>query len=194
MRSPSPLAGLLAGGRERSPRPRGTAPLSAEPWLRGPLAGVHPLLAPILYSFQQAREDLRRWTEGLTTDQLWARPMGLGSTGFHIRHIGGSVERLMTYALGGELTASQFARLEREHEPGQPLSDLLSDLERRLSAAEELVRNLDPARLAEPRVVGRKRLPTTLGGLLTHITEHTQRHVGETIVTVKVVRATQPER
>jgi len=168
--------------------------MTAEPWLRGPLEEVHPLLAPILYSFQQAREDLSHWTEGLTTDQLWARPMGLGSVGFHIRHIGGSVERLMTYALGGQLAASQLAGLERENEPGQPLADLLTDLERRLSAAEQVVRTLDPIRLTEGREVGRKRLPTTLGGLLTHIAEHTQRHVGETIVTVKVLRATQPDK
>ena len=160
-----------------------------EPWLRGPLEDVHPLLAPIFYSFQQAREDLRHWTAGITTEQLWARPMGFGSIGFHVRHIGGSVERLLTYAVGGELSESQLSEIEKEMEPGQELSDLLIELDRRLTAAEQLVRTLDPASLAEPRQVGRKRLPTTLGGLLTHIAEHTQRHVGEAIVTVKVVKS-----
>ncbi|HME10155.1 MAG TPA: DinB family protein [Bryobacteraceae bacterium] len=164
--------------------------MKTEPWLRGPIEQVHPLLAPILYSFQQAREDLHRWTEGLSSDQLWARPLGLGSIGFHIRHIGGSVERLMTYAMGGQLTAPQLAELEREMEQGQTHDGLLNDLERRFQAAERQVRTLDPARLTEPREVGRKRLPSTLGGLLTHIAEHTQRHVGEAIVTVKVIRAT----
>lgn len=165
------------------------APLTNEPWLRGPIEEVHPLLAPILYSFQQAREDLRRCTEGLTTDQLWARPMGLGAIGFHIRHIGGSVERLMSYAMGGQLTDAQLGELEREMASGQALAGLLNDLARRFRAAEQQVRTLDAARLTEPREVGRKRLPSTLGGLLTHIAEHTQRHVGEVIVTVKVIRA-----
>src|SRR5271170_1105929 len=159
-----------------------------EPWLRGPLEDVHPLLAPIFYSFQQAREDLRHWTAGITSEQLWARPMGLGSIGFHIRHIGGSVERLLAYAVGGQLSETQLSEIEKEMDPGQALDDLLIELDRRLTAAEQLVRTLDPASLAEARQVGRKRLPTTLGGLLTHIAEHAQRHVGEAIVTVKVVR------
>jgi uncharacterized damage-inducible protein DinB len=162
-----------------------------EPWLRGPLEDVHPLLAPIFYSFQQAREDLRHWTAGITREQLWARPMGLGSIGFHIRHIGGSVERLLTYAVGGQLSEAQLSEIEKEMEPGQKLDDLLSELDRRLTAAENLVRTLDPASLAEPREVGRKRLPATLGGLLTHIAEHTQRHVGEAIVTVKIAETTR---
>lgn len=63
--------------------------------MRGLIAGVDPLLAPVLYSFQQARENLRRWTEGLSTGQLWAAPHGLGSVGFHMRHIAGSTGRLM---------------------------------------------------------------------------------------------------
>jgi uncharacterized damage-inducible protein DinB len=163
-----------------------------EPWLRGPLENVHPLLAPILYSFQQAREDLRHWTKGITTEQLWARPMGFGSIGFHIRHIGGSVERLLTYAVGRQLSASQLSELDREMEPGEPLDDLLNNLDQRLLAAEQVVRTLNPASLAEPRTVGRKLLPTTLGGLLTHIAEHTQRHVGQAIVTIKVVKFNPP--
>lgn len=163
-----------------------------EPWLRGPLEGVHPLLAPILYSFQQAREDLQRWTQGLTKDQLWERPFDSGSVGFHIRHIGGSVARLMSYARGEQLTPSQLGALEREMEPGPGLADLLHELDNQLVEAERLVRKLDPAQMSEPREVGRKRLPTTLGGLLTHIAEHTQRHVGELIVTVKAVKAATP--
>ena len=79
-----------------------------EPWLRGPISGVHPLIAPILYSFQQAREDLARFTEGLTPERLWASPHGFGSAGFHIRHIAGSTERLMSYLQNRELTADQM--------------------------------------------------------------------------------------
>jgi len=160
-----------------------------EPWLRGPLEGVHPLLSPLLYSFQQASEDLRKWTDGLTTDQVWTRPHGLAPLGFQIRHIGGSVERLMTYVFGGQLSEQQMQDLATQMDPGATLQQLLSQMEQRFAAAEAKVRTIDPATLHQPRQVGRKRLPTTVGGLLTHIAEHMQRHVGQAIVTAKIVRS-----
>jgi len=159
-----------------------------EPWLRGPVPGVHPLAAPVLYAFQQAREDLARYTEGLTAGQIWASPHGFGSVGFHIRHIAGSTLRLLTYLEGRRLTPVQLAELESEKTPGASRGDLLAELDRSLAEAEEVVRALDPARLAEPREVGRKRLPTTVIGLLTHIAEHTQRHVGQAISAAKWAR------
>src|SRR5437660_7689603 len=91
--------------------------MSAEPWLRGPIPGVHPLVAPILYAFQQAREDLAKHTEGLTAEQLWASPHGFGSAGFHVRHIAGSTERLMAYLQGRALTDAQMAELRDESRP-----------------------------------------------------------------------------
>ncbi len=158
--------------------------------MRGPIPGVNPLLAPILYSFQQAREDLARYTGGLTPDQIWARPHGFGSVGFHLRHIAGSTDRLMTYLQGGELSAAQLAALAAEQEPRGPGRDqLLAAMDEAFHRAGELVRQLDPARLAEPRAVGRKRLPTTVIGLLTHIAEHTQRHVGQAISAAKLAAA-----
>ncbi len=68
-----------------------------EAWMRGPIAGVDPLVAPVLYTFQQAREDLRCWTERLSPEQVWAKPYGFSSVGFHMRHIAGSTGRLMSY-------------------------------------------------------------------------------------------------
>lgn len=163
-----------------------------EPWMRGPIDGVDPLLAPVLYSFQQAREDLASFTDGLTTEQLWARPYGFGSAGFHIRHIGGSVDRLMTYLQGRQLSESQMATLKSEHEPGASRDQLLADLNRDFTQAEAIVRAIDPSTLTEPRGIGRKQLPTTVIGLLTHIAEHTQRHVGQAISAVKLIRAIEP--
>ncbi len=162
---------------------------SVEPWMRGPLAGIDPIIQPLFFCFQQAREDLDKWTAGLTTDQLWARPFGLGPVGFHIRHAGGAAERLMVYALGGQLSEEQLAAMKSEMEPGASREDLFAQLEARLHAAEHIARGLDVRAWNEPRHVGRKQLPTTLGGLIAHIAEHTQRHVGEAIVTAKVVRA-----
>jgi uncharacterized damage-inducible protein DinB len=156
-----------------------------EPWLRGPIEGVHPIIAPVLYAFQQAREDLARYTAGLTAEQLWARPHGFGPVGFHIRHIAGSTERLLSYLEQRALTPQQLAALGREHECGMGREELLGHLDRALRDAEAVVRRVAPATLAEPRYVGRKRLPTTVIGLLTHIAEHTQRHVGQAIAAAK---------
>jgi len=108
--------------------------------------------------------------------------------GFHIRHIGGSVNRLMTYARGEQLSVAQFAELEREMESGASLAELLADMDSLLSKAEATARDLDPADFEKPRAIGRSRLTTTLAGLLVHIAEHTQRHVGEAIITAKILR------
>jgi len=160
-----------------------------EPWLRGPVPGVSPLVAPILYAFQQAREDLALHTDGLTTEQMWATPFGFGSVGFHVRHIAGSTDRLMTYVQGRQLSDHQLAALKSEHEPGATREALLADLDSVFQRSEQVVRALDPAALADPREVGRKRLPTTVIGLLTHIAEHTQRHVGQAISAAKLTQS-----
>ena len=164
--------------------------MTEEPWLRGRIADVHPLVAPVLYAFQQAREDLAHYTEGLSPEQLGATPHGFGSAGFHIRHIAGSTGRLMTYLMGRELTEEQFAELRNEErQPGGDRQELLAILEAAFASAEAAVRTIDPAKLAEPRAIGRKKLPTTVIGLLTHIAEHTQRHIGQAISACKWAKA-----
>jgi uncharacterized damage-inducible protein DinB len=162
--------------------------MPTEPWMRGPIPGVDPLVAPVLYSFQQAREDLAQHTEGLTAAQLWAKPHGFGSVGFHLRHIAGSTDRLMTYLTGHQLSEAQMEFLRHEHDPGATREELLTALDAGFQQAEAIVRALDPAKLSEPRGVGRKMLPTTVTGLLTHIAEHTQRHVGQAISAAKLAR------
>jgi len=160
-----------------------------EPWMRGPIEGVHPLCAPILFAFQQAREDLAAYTEGLSASQLWATPYGLGSAGFHILHIAGSTERLMQYLQGRPLSAVQLEALAAEPTTaGIERDELLAAMDRVFRASESVVRTLAPEMLAEPRTVGRKQLPTTVIGLLTHIAEHTQRHVGQAISAAKLAR------
>ena len=158
-----------------------------EPWMRGPMEGVHPLLAPVLYSFQMAREDLEKFTAGLPPGRIWATPHGLASVGFHILHIAGSTNRLTTYLQGRELAAAQLDAMAAEESPGEPSRDqLLAVLNQAFGDAEAIIRATDPATFAEARTVGRKRLPTTVIGLLTHIAEHTQRHVGQAIVAAKL--------
>jgi len=159
-----------------------------EPWLRGPIAGLSPLVSPVLYAFQQAREDLAHFTEGLSTGQIWARPHGFGPVGFHLRHIAGSIQRLMTYLEGRALDEGQMVALKTEMDPGATREELLAALDATFAAAEAVVRRIDPATLAAPRTVGRQGLPTTVIGLLTHTAEHTQRHVGEAISAAKLAR------
>ncbi len=163
---------------------------SAEPWLRGPLADVHPLLAPTLQAFAQAREDLAHWTNGLSDAEIWSRPEGIAPVGFHLRHIAGSVERLTAYIRGEQLTVTQLEAIhhESEPEPSSSLPELLVRVNEALQKCEQVIRALDPGILAEPRTVGRKHLPTTVIGLVVHLAEHTQRHVGELIVTSKLCR------
>jgi DinB superfamily len=159
---------------------------SLEPWLRGPLAGVHPLLAPTLHAYTQAREDLTHWTDGFTDDEIWLRPDGLAPVGFQLRHIAGSIERLTVYLRGEQLTPGQIAAIHHEMDPGLGRSDLLRHVNEALNQSEKVIRALDPSILAEPRSVGRKQLPTTVIGLVVHLAEHTQRHVGELIITAKL--------
>jgi hypothetical protein len=160
-----------------------------EAWLRGPLPEVNALLAPALYGFQQTREDLARHTAGLTVSQVWARPHGLAPLGFHLRHIARSVDRLTTYLEGRPLDAAQTVALAAEMDPGATLEELLADIDSVLRRAEEAIRAIDPATFAEPRWVGRMRLPTTVIGLLVHIAEHTQRHLGQAIAAALVAQA-----
>lgn len=111
-------------------------PQPPEPWLRGPLPGVDPLLAPALVSFAQVREDLARWTGRLTDEQIWARPGGLAPVGFQLRHIARSVDRLTTYLEGRPLSADQLGELQTEMEPGASRDELLAERGRPRAAAD----------------------------------------------------------
>ena len=160
-----------------------------EPWLTGRLNDMPPVLAALLYSFAHAREDLSRWTEGLTDEQIWRRSGEVASIGFHIRHLAGSVDRLISYAAGEQLNALQLAELKAEqNESGPTREELLTFLDEKISRAEALVNAIDPSSFTLIREIGRKRVPVPLGVLLVHISEHTQRHVGAAIVTTKIVR------
>jgi hypothetical protein len=163
-----------------------------EPWLRGPLAGVSPLFAPAIYALQQTREDLHKHTAGMTRQQVWATPFGLAPLGFQLRHIAGSVDRLSTYLRGESLSESQLSELHNEMNPGADLPDLMADVDSTLGRAEQQIRLIDPATAAEPRYVGRKKLPTTVIGLAVHIAEHTLRHTGQAISAAKLARAAVP--
>jgi uncharacterized damage-inducible protein DinB len=163
-------------------------PPKTEAWLRGPIEGVSTYIAPTLFSFQQAREDVEKFTAGLSNDQIWVRIEDLAPVGFHIRHIGGSADRLITYIEGKQLSETQLAALKTEMDPGESREQLLAGLDAALTRAEKFCRGLDVAQLEAPRSVGRKQLPTTVIGLLIHLAEHTQRHTGQCVTTAKIIR------
>jgi hypothetical protein len=142
----------------------------------------------------QTREDLAYWTAELSDEQIWSQPDGLPSVAFQLRHIAGSVDRLTTYLRGEQISFEQLEALHREmhHREIHPRPDrsvLLTAVHEALHQSEQVIRALGPARLCEPRTVGRRQLPTTVIGLVVHLAEHTQRHVGELIVTAKLVHA-----
>lgn len=159
-----------------------------EPWLRGQLAGVPPWATPLFHSFEQVREDLDRHVRPLTTEQIWRQLPG-GSLGFHLKHIAGSVDRLAAYLGGTPLTEKQMAYLRSEKEGVENAEELLERVALNLAVAEKTAAALDENALYEARHVGRKRLKTTAVGLLVHLAEHTQRHLGQCITLAHMLRA-----
>ncbi len=160
---------------------------TVEPWLRGPIAGVNALVMPVSFTFQQVREDLARHTAGLSREQIW-RKVGSNSLGFHLKHISGSIDRLTTYLFGEQLTPLQLASLAQEAQGDEDLPELFRQMEASLQHCEERLRTLSPDALYEHRAVGRQALPTTVLGLIVHIAEHTQRHLGQAITLSQVLR------
>ena len=159
-------------------------------WLRGPIEGIEPVLMPAAHAFLQTLEDAERWTEGLTDDQIWLAPGGAASIGFHLMHLSGSTDRLLTYARGATLDAAQKAALAAERDP--PRTDraaLLAELRKAIDAALTQIKATPPASVFDARAVGRAALPTTVIGLIFHAAEHSQRHAGQIVTTAKVVRA-----
>ncbi|MGH9503150.1 MAG: DinB family protein [Terriglobales bacterium] len=158
-----------------------------EPWLRGTLTDVPAVQRAVLHALELAREDLKRWCGGLTDEQMNARPSGLAPVAFHLRHIARSLDRLLTYAEGRSLSQAQLAALHAELDPGASRDDLLSEMERALGDSAARVRAFDVSDLEQVRKVGKRGLTTTVAGLMVHVADHTQRHVGQAVTTAKLV-------
>ncbi len=164
---------------------------SIEAWLRGPVAGVPPLLNPAAHALQHAAEDANRALAGLSLERLWQRPGGAASVGYHVRHLAGALDRLLTYARGEALSDEQRQALARESEPGIPPQDgaaLGAEVGAAIARALDQLRRTPEETLLEPRAVGRQQLPSTVIGLLFHAAEHASRHAGQALTTATVVR------
>jgi uncharacterized damage-inducible protein DinB len=119
---------------------------------------------------------------------MFARPAALPPVAFHLRHIVRSLDRLLTYAEGGVLTAAQLAALQAEMGEGTA-AEVLAEFRAGLARAMQRVQAIAPETFAAARAVGRSQLPTTVAGLLIHCADHTQRHVGQMVTTAKLVTA-----
>lgn len=161
-----------------------------EVWLRGAVEGIDPFLQPAAHALLQTLEDVQKVLAELSTEQIWTSPGGATTVGFHVLHLIGSTDRLLTYARGETLSDAQRARLAAEkHSVRVDAASLLEDLRTTIDAALRQLRHTPGASLTEPRAVGRAALPTTVLGLLFHAGEHAQRHAGQVVTTAKVVRA-----
>ena len=163
--------------------------IEPEVWLRGPVDGIPAELLPGAHAFLQTLEDVEHAAAGLTLDQVWRQPGGAPSVGFHLRHLDGSTDRLLTYARGARLSAEQRAVLAGEQavaalEAGQ----LLANVRARIASALDALRATPLAMIYDARSVGRAALPTTVIGLLFHAAEHSQRHAGQVVTTARIVR------
>ena len=162
-----------------------------EVWLRGPLPGISPYLQPIAHALLQAREEVNELMHGFPDNLLWEKPAGVASPGFHLQHLTGVLDRLFTYAQGQPLTETQLQSLKAEGKPELANADcatLLQTFNQQVDKALEQIKQADEKELTAFRGVGRAQLPSTVLGLLFHAAEHTMRHTGQLLVTVKVLR------
>jgi len=163
--------------------------IEPEVWLRGSVEGIPAELLPAAHAFLQTLEDVEHAVAGLTRDQLWRTLGGAASVGFHLRHLDGSTDRLLTYARGERLSADQKSALAGEQAAsGLDAGALLANLRSRITTALDALRATPVSTIYDARTVGRAALPTTVIGLLFHAAEHSQRHAGQVVTTARIVR------
>jgi len=166
-----------------------------EPWLRGPIDGVPPLLMPAAHALLHAREDVSAVLAELTTEQIWMRPGGAASVGYHVRHLAGALDRLLTYARGETLDHAQLSALKAESEiTGLDGPTLDAEVERAITKALAQIKATSVDELLDVRPVGRKNVSSNVIGLVFHSAEHSARHAGQAITTGKIVNTAKRTR
>jgi hypothetical protein len=161
--------------------------IKPEVWLRGPLQGVPALLQPVAHALLQAREEVNELMKNFPEALLWEKPAGVASPGFHLQHLSGVLDRLFTYAKGASLNAGQLAYLADEGKVQNSKGNLLLIFNQQVDKTLQQLSETDEYTLTETRGVGRTQIPSTVIGLLVHAAEHTTRHTGQLLVTVKIL-------
>lgn len=162
-----------------------------EVWQRGPLPEIIPMLQPVAHALLQAREEINDYMLDFPIELLWERPAGMASTGFHLQHLSGVLDRVFTYARSEGLSEFQFAQLAEEGKDsaeGYTVADLVNRFNKQVDQALVQIKNTNESTLSDYRGIGRAGLPSTVIGLLFHAAEHTMRHVGQLMVTAAVVK------
>ena len=161
-----------------------------EYWLRGPLPGINSYLQPVAHALLQAREEVNELMKEFPGELLWQQPAGLASPGFHLQHLSGVLDRLFTYAKGQMLSTGQLQALKEEGVTNNALTadKLVKIFNEQVDQSLEQLKLTGEKTLIDFRGVGRAQLPSTVLGLFTHAAEHTMRHVGQLLVTVRVLK------
>jgi hypothetical protein len=163
-----------------------------EVWQRGALPNLITLLQPVAHALLQASEEVELYMKDFPNELLWVRPADLASPGFHLQHLTGVLDRVFTYARGEKLSGVQFEELYQEGKDtldGLHADLLVGKFIVQVKIAIEQLRNTPEAILTEYRGVGREGLPSTVIGLFVHGAEHTMRHVGQLMVTMKIIQS-----
>lgn len=160
-----------------------------EYWLQGNIEGVPALLQPVAHAFLQARKEVHEVLNNFPEQLIWEQPAGIASVAFHLQHLAGVIDRLFTYVKGEQLDQRQLDYLAQEGKRNNSIRihSLLAHLDETIDKAILQLKNTDPATLTDPRGVGRKLIPSTVGGLLFHAAEHTMRHTGQLLVTCRIL-------
>jgi uncharacterized damage-inducible protein DinB len=165
-------------------------PNKLEVWLRGLLPDVPPLLQPVAHALLQVQEEVAAIMQDFSEENLWKKPAGVASVGFHLQHLTGVLDRLFTYARGEALSPSQLETLAAEGKENSTIKikDLVEAFDKQIVLALTQLKATDSQTLTQVREVGRGKIPSTVIGLLVHATEHTTRHFGQLLVTVKAIK------
>lgn len=163
-----------------------------EVWQRGAIKDIPTLLQPVAHALLQAREELNITMINFPDNLLWEKPTGIASPAFHLQHLAGVLDRVFTYARNEKLNEVQLIQLQLEDElfiPELKVDNLLSRFSLQVDLAIFQLKNTNENTLTEIRGIGRKLIPSTVIGLLVHAAEHTMRHIGQLIVTIKIIKA-----
>ena len=165
---------------------------ASEVWLRGPIPNIPPVLQPVAHALVQSGEEVEKLLLGFPEEKLWTRPADVASVGFHLQHFVGVLDRLFTYARGQSLTEKQMDDLKSEGMPGDPaltVGEMVNRFKDQIKISLRQLETTSEESLFQPVGVGRKKLPSTVLGLFFHAAEHTQRHTGQLLVTVRILTA-----
>ena len=165
-----------------------------EVWQRGAIPNVSPLLQPVAHALLQVGEEAHRIMQEFPDELLWTRPGNVAPPAFHLQHIRGVIDRLFTYARKEQLTKEQMDALlieGKEEKNSSSAKELIEELDKQIDDAIKELISVKEDTLTEARGVGRKQIPTTLIGLYFHTAEHSMRHIGQLLVTVRILKAAQ---